>query len=47
MNKLAALFWARLLTDAETESGMERAAGAGLEANGRRDGSRNRAVIDG
>lgn len=47
MKKLPFLFWARLLTDAETESRMEGAAGAGLEAMGRRDGSQNRAVTDG
>lgn len=47
MKKLPFLFLARLLTDAETESGMEGAAGAGLEAIGHRDGSQNRAVIDG
>lgn len=47
MKKLPFLLLARLLTDAGPESGMEGAAGAGLEAIGHRDGSQNRAVING
>lgn len=47
MKKLPFLFSARLLTGAETESGMEGAAGTGLQGIGHGDGSQKRAAIDG